>query len=412
LCSVIISQMCLAKQKPATSQGKSSTPGQSSIKWRFETAGPVTAGATLGPDNHIYVGCEDGMLYVLNNGGHLRNSTDFNAPVISSPAVSEAGITYVAAGNSLFALDNDLGILWSYQAQAIIYSSAKLSPDGKIYVADGSGLLYALDPNGSELWRFETAGYEELGNSIFSSAALAGDGTVYLAGLYDPNLYALEPADGSIKWVRNFQHSKETVAVEICDPLPYWPWFDCRYEDITFSRFGWPFASPAAADDGTIYQGLVYDPNLYAVSPADGNIIWSLDLHQKAEDWLLSNHPNEPVAKISSSCWSEPALGPEGTIYVSFDDPYLRAVEPNGAIKWVTKIGDVGGFTMSVSDDGLVYAASDDGHLYVIGSDGEQLGQFEGDNWLSFPALTLGNTVIVSDSNNTVWAIQRKKLLD
>jgi outer membrane protein assembly factor BamB len=394
LYSVIISQMCLAKPPEPTEPVITSAAGQSCVKWRFETAGSVTAGAALGPNNKIYVGCEGGRLYVLNKGGHLLGSTDFNAPVISSPTVNEAQIAYVAAGNSLYALDSTMGILWSYQTEAIIYGSAKLSTDGKIYVSDGSGLLYALDPNGNELWRFETAGYKELGNSIFASAALAEDGTVYLAGLYDPNLYALEPADGSIKWVRNFQHSREVL------------------DGYTFTQFGWPFASPVVAEDGTIYQGLVYDPKLYAISPADGSIIWSIDLHQKAEDWLTVNHPNEPIAKISNSCWSEPVIGPDGTIYVSFDDPYLRAVEPNGTLKWVTKAGDVGGFTMSVSDDGLIYAASDDGHLYVIGSNGEQLGQFEGDNWMSFPALTVGNAVIVSDSNNTVWAIQRKKLLD
>ncbi len=298
-----------------------------------------------------------------------------------------------------------MAILWSYQAEAIINSSVKLSQDSKIYVADGSGLLYALDTNGNELWRFQTAGYNDLGNSTFATPAIAEDGTVYVAGLYDPNLYALDANDGGIKWVCNFQHSRETITGFVCGELPQWPWYDCWDEDFTFTKFGWPFASPVVAEDGTIYQGLLYDPNLYAVSPDDGSIVWSLDLAEKTRDWLQTNHPNEPVGQISNSCWSQPALGPDGTIYVSFDDPFLRALDPNGSIKWISRLGTVGGFTMTVGANGLIYAAGDDGQMYVVNPAGEEISRFETDQWLSFPVITAGGAIIVSDSNDTVWAI-------
>jgi hypothetical protein len=114
--------------------------------------------------------------------------------------------------------------------------------------------------------------------------------------------------------------------------------------------------------------------------------------------------------------WSEPALGPDGTIYVSFDDPYLRAVEPNGSIKWVVGIGNTGGFTLAVGNDGLVYAAGDDANLYVVDSNGNMLAEFQTDYWLSYPIIGAENTIIVSgindeavqtgDVNSTVWSIQ------
>jgi outer membrane protein assembly factor BamB len=93
---------------------------------------------------------------------------------------------------------------------------------------------------------------------------------------------------------------------------------------------------------------------------------------------------------------------------VSFDDPYLRAVDPNGSKKWFTKLGELGGFTLTVGDDGLIYAANDDNNLYVVNPDGEEIARFEGDDWLSHPVIAPDHTIIVSDANNTVWAITQE----
>jgi len=92
-----------------------------------------------------------------------------------------------------------------------------------------------------------------------------------------------------------------------------------------------------AGADGTIYQSLLFDTNLYLIDPNNGSIIESTDLADETAEWYDANF-------AGSYCYAEPAIGPDGTVYVGFDDPYLRAVEPNGAIKWVTRLGDVGGF--------------------------------------------------------------------
>ena len=98
-------------------------------------------------------------------------------------------------------------------------------------------------------------------------------------------------------------------------------------------------------------------------------------------------------------------VGSDGTIYVSFDDPYLRAVEPNGTIKWVTRLGMIGGFTLSIDKNSLIYAASDDNFVCVVDPNGRELSRFEGNGWVSFPAIAEDGTLIVSDANNRVWAI-------
>jgi len=68
----------------------------------------------------------------------------------------------------------------------------------------------------------------------------------------------------------------------------------------------------------------------------------------------------------------------------------------------------VGGLTVTVGDDGLVYAASTDNKLYVVEPTGEEVARFEGDGWLSHPVIAPGHTIIVSDANNTVWAITQE----
>jgi hypothetical protein len=119
---------------------------------------------------------------------------------------------------------------------------------------------------------------------------------------------------------------------------------------------------------------------------------------------------------VGGSALSEPVLGPDGTIYVSLEDPWLRAVEPNGAIKWIRKVGSTMGYTLTVDSNSLIYAASEDSNLYVLDADGFEMARFDSnDYWLGFPVVSGDSTLILGDSrynsmlisyeNNMVWAI-------
>lgn len=366
-----------------TGLSDSNGPESGCIKWEFETTRAVSASVTVGVDNRMYIPCEDGKLYALDPNGLLIWSYDANSPLISSPTIGPDGTVYVGGLNGMLnAIDINGNLIWTHSTEGFVYSSPAVSADGKIYVGSQDGVLYALDRDGSDLWRFETKGPGEvLSGSIFASPAISADQTVYIAGLYDPNLYALDPIDGSIKWT-------------------------CKFESQ-----GWPFASPVIADDGTIYQTLLYDTNLYAIEPQAGSIIWSVDLADPQSGWFDPNYAQE---FSDADGWSEPVLGPDGTIYVSFDDPYLRAVDPNSKIQWATRLGDMGGFTLTVGNNGNIYAACDDGNLYVVNSNGEEIARFQSDSWLNFPVIA-DNLLIVADSkdnsmlvtyeNNKVYAI-------
>ena len=170
----------------------------------------------------------------------------------------------------------------------------------------------------------------------------------------------------------------------------------CRFEAPSDSASpGWPFAAPVIGRDGTIYQTLLYDSHLYAIDPSDGTILWATD--------LLDAPQIDPTAEdfdADADGWSEPALAPDGTIYVSLDDPYLRALNPDGTIKWVTKLGDLGAFTLTVDARGWVYAACDDGYVYLVDPDGLQIGRWATAGWPVYPVLAADGTVLIGDSKD------------
>jgi parallel beta-helix repeat protein len=378
---------------------QNSGPDTGCVKWQFELDGSVPASVTIGPNDTVHIASEDGKVYTLDANGVQLWSYDTNSPLLSAPTIGVDGTLYVGSQNGkLYAIDIDGNLRWTHTTDGFIYSSPAVSPDNNnIYVGSQDGTLYALGQDGSELWNFKIRGSGIIEGSILASPAIAADGTIYVGGLYDPNLYAIDQNNGSVKWVCNFASG------------------------------GWPFASPVVATDGTIYQTLLHDPNLYAIDQNDGNIIWAADMTDTESGWFepyyyeyfdpFSCEYEGALYHLGDSGWSEPALGPDGTIYVSLDDPNLRAVDPNGDFKWVTPLGTMGSFTLTVGSDGLIYAGCDDGNLYVVDANGWDVARFDSNNyWLSFPVISEDNIVMVSDSrdnsmlishpNNVVWAIE------
>ncbi len=359
---------------PAPDLSDNEGPKLGCVKWVFETDGPVSSQVAITRpywnSYGIYIGCEDGLIYALDDEGYYFWSYDVNTPIVGSPAVGYYWMVYVAGQNGwLYAIDDYGDLRWTQTTDAPVYSTPVVGYDGKIYLCSEDGLIYALDADGTELWTFQTKGPAELNGAILATPVIDNNSTVYIAGLYDPNLYALDANDGSAKWVHNFASAA----------------------DPNSTNGGMLFAAPAIGPDGTIYQTLVNDPNLYAIDPCTGNIDWATPLQQPPD--------------TNSSGWSSPVVGPDGTIYVCLDVPYLWAVNPDGSIKWSTRLGVVGGFTLSVDRDGYIYAASDDGYVCVVNPDGREISRFKGNGWVSFPAIAEDGTLIVSDANNRVWAI-------
>lgn len=107
-------------------------------------------------------------------------------------------------------------------------------------------------------------------------------------------------------------------------------------------------SSPAIGPDGTIY-----------VSSMDGNV------------YLLNPDGTEKAKyALGSPMSSSPAIGSDGTIYVGAGDGNLYAIDSAGLIKWDYTTGDAIRSSPAIGGDGTIYVGSDDGKIYAINPDG------------------------------------------
>ncbi len=268
--------------------------------------------------------------------------------VDSSPAIGADGTIYVGSGNGMFYAVNPDGTLkWSYQTGFEITSSPAVGDDGTIYVGSHDDNLYAFNPDGTVKWTYTTGG------TIGSSPAVGSDGTIYFSS-GDYKFYALN-SDGTLKW---------------------------SYRTPEYDIF---VSSPAIGADGTIYVGS-NDDNLYALNP-DGTKRWSFT--------------------TEGSVASSPAIGSDGTIYVGSDDYRLYAINPNGTKKWSYKTEYFIMGSPAIGSDGTIYIGSWDNKLYAVSSAGSLKWSYPVAAIVSSPAVGSDGTIYVGSgsSDNSLYAI-------
>ena len=110
-------------------------------------------------------------------------------------------------------------------------------------------------------------------------------------------------------------------------------------------------SSPAIGADGTIYVSTT-GGKLVAVA-ADGS----------ATKWS---------ATTNDTLGSSPSIARDGTIYVGSSDHKLYAFDAQGTMKWAFDAGAAIAGSPAVGGDEVVYVATSDGKLYAVAPDGKQ----------------------------------------
>ena len=235
--------------------------------------------------------------------------------IISSPAVGPDGTMYIGTevGSSssttssgiLYALNSDGTVKWQFQAGDWIDSSPSVSSDGMTVVfGSWDGKVYALTSSGAQKWSYSTGGY------ITGSPALGSDGAIYI-GSSDGIFYALN-ADGSLRWSAALGDKTD--------------------------------GSPAIAPDGSIYIG------------ASDNLLYAFDA-TGAQKWTY-----QTGGEIVGSS----AVGADGTVYFASLDGSLYALNAGGSLKWSYATGNAVDASPTLGADGTVYIGSTDGHVYAL----------------------------------------------
>ncbi len=300
-------------------------------------------------------------------------------------------------------------VRWSLEVGRVDRSSAALAGDGTIYIGSQDNKLYAINPLGGVKWV-----YDQLADGVFSGPAVGTDGTIYFGTRDGDRRFIALNDDGTLKWdyaTPGFVHSSPAVGD---DGTIYFGvgdldagvenWVYALNSDGTlkwrYQTGGYVNSSPAISPDGTVYVGS-NDNNLYAFDPADGTVLWNFT----ASDIILSS----------------PTLAGDGTIYFGSSDGYLYALDPADMgtdYKWRYQTGDAIWSKPAVGADGTVYFGSWDGFFYAINPDGTLSWSYDaGEKIYSSPAvgangviyfgtynITDGRVIALSSDGSFLWS--------
>ena len=185
------------------------------LRWKYSGTLPPTAyvsSPAIAADGTIYTNVEfyveiqgvmrpTGGIYAINPDGTYKWAYLADGYAQSFPSEDSDGTVYVARGDELanstylYALNPDGTLKWRfYTGGLIVMTSPTIDTDGTIYIGttskgfaeaeDQAGIFFAINPDGTEKWRYDTTPDfqdrpEDWKSDIYSTAAIGADGVIY-----------------------------------------------------------------------------------------------------------------------------------------------------------------------------------------------------------------------------------------
>jgi outer membrane protein assembly factor BamB len=306
------------------------------LKWKYPAGHSILCAPAIAQDGTIYFGViyGNGYLYALNPDGTVKWTYPTGGDLDSSPVIGDDGTIYVGSGSkTIHAIHPNGTRKWVFNTNHVVLSSPAIGPDGTIYCGSHDTYLYALYPeNGTLKWKYKT------GDWIRVSPCIADDGTIYVVS-FDCNIHAVNP-NGTMKWKTYLGQAGTSPTIGL-DGTIY-----CGYRDLYAinpenGSVKWVYdvpgtvegGTPCSSIDGTIYLGTWEGGYLIAVNP-DGT-----------EQWRK---------KIGDFTDSPPAIGADGTVYIGSHEDAFYAF--GKGLLWVEANGPYNGYAhSSIQFGGTIY---------------------------------------------------------
>jgi len=242
------------------------------------------------------------------------------------------GTIYFGSSWYLYALYPDGSLKRRYKTGGDVTSSPAIGSDGTVYVGSYDGYLYAVNSDGSLKWKCK------IGYGSETNPPIGPDGTIYVGG---SRLYAVNPVDGSLKWVFDLGPGRHIHQ-----------------------------SSPAISSDGIVYVGVdINDTDggeVVAVDP-DGSICWRCFI---ANNWVESSPciGEGGVVYIGSS-WMNRSTGESYGYLYAFGHGNVPPEKPTINGPSSGKVGETYSYAFTAVDGN-----NDDLFYYVRWGDGSRTG--------------------------------------
>lgn len=285
-----------------------------------------------------------------------------------SPNVGPDGTIYQGnTGGAAYAINPDGTQKWVYETGYPVWTPPAIGPDGTTYWGSVSTKFFALDPDGKPKWERSTLGY------VTSAPALDSQGRLF-AGSFDSKVYSLDSATGAVRWTfQTGDHiysspalvgdgmSGEAIIIGSVDGSVYKLGADG--ELLWSYDTGAPVrSSPAVGSDG---QG----GQIAYVASANG-VLSALDVATGAVRWAFDTTSTDPVGANRNELNSSPSLGPEG-VYVGSQDGNVWYLPYDYCLANRTQPRCVAGAAAQLPRDGtFMYPSSPGGNLVTDGKPG------------------------------------------
>lgn len=353
-----------------------------------------------------------------SNTGAVKWTVPLNRYAEGSPTIAADGTIYITGGN-LYAITPSGAAKWQFPIPGNSfedYSDATpaIAADGTIYFGAQNGNFYSINPAGNPRWALPMNSPELAGNATVWS------GVIYVGSFSEPSfglLSALNP-DSTTKW---------TYATH-GDPYPI-P--SIKQGTLLISNasafYGGSGLLQLGAAQGTV-KGLFPTTDLasggYAPPIAPDGSCYVISLSGLLVKLDRAGVPQwtTPISPFlipsGNSAWSSPAMGPDGTIYISGLDAAdasidtLYSVSPAGITNWTLNLTATKSYATStyysspaVSADGVIFVAGGS-QLYAVNSDGSLKWTFSADSTIDdSPAIAADKTVYFASDKGTLYAL-------